>query len=315
MTRETKRFLTAAACALLLVFAVLEERHVPFLQGFLVAPHLPVWLDKPLAVLAWLSLAWAIARGLELFVWRRAFGHGQAGMPRQRKLITDLLDLCLYIIAIGIISIHVFDQPPAGILATSGVVAVVLGFALQQILADVLAGLALNLERPFKAGDWISVDQLQGIVLMTNWRSTHLRTRLLDVVVVPNAVIGRAKLVNHMQPHRLHIDYVDIHLNYGFDEGVAEALFHAAALGVDGVLNDPAPMVLIHDMQPVTVTWRVCFFIDDFSRLIVIKSAVMRAAYAALRTGVLSDYLPRNEAHVSLMREVVAGRGRMTAIG
>lgn len=295
MSRETRRFLWALFLSIGLVYAVLEPRHVPFMYNYLISPHLPVWLDRPLAVLAWFSLAWTVATGFELFVWRRMYGQSLSGVPRQRKLLTDLFNVMLYVLAAGFVAVEVFDQAPTGIFATSGVVAIIIGFALQQLLTDIFAGVALNLERPFKAGDWITVDGMQGVVLMTNWRATHLRTRTMDLVVIPNAVIGRARLINHTRPQVRHLDSVEVPLQYGFDEAELQRLLRDAALGVEGVLSDPAPIILLHEMRPVTMVWRIYFFTDNFGALVVMKAAILQAAYAALRNGAMAAYLPRNE--------------------
>jgi small-conductance mechanosensitive channel len=309
MSRETRRFLWALFISIGLVYAVLEPRHVPFMWTYLISPYLPLWLDKPLAILAWFSLAWVVATGFELFVWRRMYGQSLSGVPRQRKLLTDLFNVALYVIAAGIIAVEVFDHAPTGIFATSGVVAIIIGFALQQLLADIFAGVALNMERPFKAGDWITMDGTQGVVLMTNWRATHLRTRTMDLVVVPNAVIGRAKLVNHTQPQLRHLDSVEVPLQYGFDEAEMKRVLSDAALGVDGVLADPAPIILLHEMRPVVMIWRIYFFTDNFGALVIMKAAILQAAYAAIRGGSLGVYLPRNETilHLDAPGAVIQG--------
>jgi small-conductance mechanosensitive channel len=295
MSRETKRFVRSLIISLGLVYAVLEPRHVPFMWTWLISPYLPFWLDKPLAVLAWFALARTVITGFELFIWRRMYGESLDGVPRQRKLLTDLFNVAIYAMAAAFIAVEVFDQAPTGIVATSGVVAIVLGFALQQLLGDIFAGVALNLERPFKAGDWITMDGTQGVVLMTNWRATHLRTRTMDLMVVPNAVIGRAKLINHSRPQVRHLDNVEVPLQYGFDEEALKRLLKEAALTVDGVLADPAPIILLHEMRPVTMLWRIYFFTDTFAGLVVMKGQILNAAYAALRNSDMALYLPRNE--------------------
>jgi small-conductance mechanosensitive channel len=79
---------------------------------------------------------------------------------------------------VGIVD-TVFQQPISAFLATSGVMAIVLGLALQNTLADVFSGLAINIERPYMAGDWISVtDRVSGQVIEVNWRATRIRTPL-----------------------------------------------------------------------------------------------------------------------------------------
>jgi small-conductance mechanosensitive channel len=300
MSRETRRFLLALLISIALVYAVLEPRHVPFMWTWLISPYLPVWLDRPLAILAWFSVAWVVATSFELFVWRRMYGQSLSGVPRQRKLLTDLFNVMLYVAAAGFIAIEVFDLEPTGVFATSSVLAIILGFALQQLLADIFAGVALNMERPFKAGDWITLDGIQGMVLETNWRATHLRTRTIDLLVVPNAVIGRAKLFNHSRPQVRHLDFVDVTLQYGVDEAAVLTVLKDATVTVDGVLADPAPIVTLHELRAGTMLWRIYFFTDDFARIVVMKAQVLLAIYAALRGGALNIYLPRDETIVHL---------------
>lgn len=299
MSRETRRFLLALIISIGLVYAVLEPRHVPFMWTWLISPYLPIWLDRPLAILAWFSVAWVVATGFELFVWRRMYGQSLDGVPRQRKLLTDLFNVLLYAASAGFIAVEVFKLEPTGVFATSSVLAIIIGFALQQLLTDIFAGVALNLERPFKAGDWITMDGTQGLVLMTNWRSTHLRTRSMDLMVVPNAVIGRAKLFNHSRPQARHLDFVEVTLQYGVDESAVQALLKEAALTIEGVLADPAPIIAVHELRDGVMVWRIYFFTDDFGRVVIMKAQLLLAAYAALR-GALNIYLPRAETIVHL---------------
>ncbi len=300
MSRETRRFILALLISVCLVYTVLEPRHVPFMWTWLISPYLPVWLDKPLAILAWFSVAWVVATGFELFVWRRMYGQSLAGVPRQRKLLTDLFNVLLYVAAAGFIAIETFDLEPTGVFATSSVVAIVLGFALQQLLTDIFAGVALNMERPFKAGEWLTVDGIQGMVLETNWRSTHLRTRSMDLLIVPNAVIGRAKLFNHSRPQARHLDFVEVTLQYGVDEAAVQAVLKDAALTIGGILSDPAPIIAVHELRPSVMVWRIYFFTDDFGPVVIQKAQLLLAVYTALRGGELNIYLPRDEAIVHL---------------
>ena len=80
------------------------------------------------------------------------------------------------------------DQPIEGLLATSGIVALVLGLALQSTLADLFSGIALNIEDPFGAGDRITVDGgNEGQAIEINWRATRIRNRSGDTTVIPNS--------------------------------------------------------------------------------------------------------------------------------
>lgn len=294
MRTETRRFFRSALVLLLVAAAMVRPEHIGMGEGVLPSRMLPGLVLDVLTVVWWYALAWTVAGGLELFVWSRLFGSGADGVPRQRKLLTDVAHVLLYVVATAVVAVKVFDQPPTGIFATSGILVIVVGLALQSTLADLFSGLALNLERPFKAGDWITLDNgVQGLVLVTNWRATHIRTRSADELVVPNAVIARGRLTNHMRPTRTHLASVEVPLRFGFDETAVADLLKATAAGVPGVLPDPAPLVLMHEMRADAVVWRVFVYVDDFARLAVIRGEVTRALYAALRTGPAGDFLPR----------------------
>lgn len=99
----------------------------------------------------WLWAAWFLVAFLRVFVVTE---H----RPREGKLIQDLLAGLVYLAAIFAIISYVFDLPIRGLLATSGVIAIVLGLALQSTLGDLFSGIVLNFSRPYRPGDWISID-------------------------------------------------------------------------------------------------------------------------------------------------------------
>jgi len=76
----------------------------------------------------------------------------------------------LYLAAAFAVLNSVLELPVAGLLATSGIIAVVNGRALQSALADVFAGIAVGLEAPFRVGDRIRLDeQFECVVIEANW--------------------------------------------------------------------------------------------------------------------------------------------------
>ena len=94
-------------------------------------------------------------------------------------------------------------------LATSAVSAVVVGFALQDTLGNAFAGLAIQSEKPFNVGHWISVGEHHGRVSEVTWRATKLRTKTGNFVVLPNSEIAKAPITNYSEPAaptRLSID-------------------------------------------------------------------------------------------------------------
>ena len=63
-----------------------------------------------------------------------------------------------------------------GVLAGSGVLAIIFGFAGQNLFGGIIAGMSLQINRPYKVGDWLQVGDRFAEVMEINWRSTRLRT-------------------------------------------------------------------------------------------------------------------------------------------
>ncbi|MBF0126340.1 MAG: mechanosensitive ion channel [Magnetococcales bacterium] len=273
-----------------LVVVVLLTADLLFNLPDLWGDKLPAWMHaerlvEALIILWWYGVAWAIVRGSDLFVWQRLYGIDTPGVPRPRRELTDIYDILVYVAITVVILVEVFHQPMSGIFATSGVMAIILGLALQNTLGDLFAGLALNIERPFKAGDWVTLDGVQGLVLFTNWRATHLRTRTADDVILPNSVVAKSRLTNHSRPTPLNIVVIDLPLRYGVNPDEAIPLLRDAAGTVEGVLANPAPIIFLADLLSGNTTWRVSVFIDDFAKLSRVRSdvniALLKAVHAA----------------------------------
>src|SRR3546814_8153200 len=78
--------------------------------------------------------------------------------------------------------------------ATSSVLIAILGFSLRNVVADVFAGIALSIERPYRIGDWVAAENgLSGRIIDVNWRSTRLETRDQVQTIVPNGQIAQQR--------------------------------------------------------------------------------------------------------------------------
>ncbi len=147
LRRAAVRVLLLAALTILLLHAgVLPYRKMT-------ATGMPVRdaVHGALKIAWWLWAAWFLVGVLRALVVTE---H----RPREGKLVQDLLAGLVYIAALFAIIAYVFDLPIQGLLATSGAVAIILGLALQSTLSDVFSGIVLNFSRPYRPGDWISID-------------------------------------------------------------------------------------------------------------------------------------------------------------
>lgn len=114
------------------------------------------------------------------------------------------------------------EETITGLITASGVFGVAMGLALQSTLADLFSGIALNLQRPFRVGDWIQVDSgILGEVTEMDWRATHLRTPQGDTAVLPNGKLAAAQVTNFSSPTTRHRCVMSITLDARVHPGLA----------------------------------------------------------------------------------------------
>jgi small-conductance mechanosensitive channel len=164
------------------------------------------------------------------------------------------------------------DLDVTPILATSAVTSLVLGLALQPILGNFFSGIVISLERPFRINDWILVDGTEGRVVDITWRTTHLRTRDNDDLVIPNARIANEDVLNYNYPHRIHLERIYVGAHYRTPPyRVKQALLNVASR-VEKVLENPAPEVYLHDFGGSAIEYELRAWIEDVSRKPAIQS-------------------------------------------
>ena len=192
--------------------------------------HLP---SELLGIAWWFLGAWLIRSLLTLFLRRTIFPNDY--LPHSRRLFADLASGMVYIIAFVGIMDTVLKQPISAFLATSGVLAIVLGLALQNTLADVFSGLAINIERPFGAGDWITLnDNVEGQIIEIDWRATRIRTVVNDMVVIPNSVIAKAMVTNHRKLNQPYLSSFAINIDSSVAASRVIKVLESAAGGTPG---------------------------------------------------------------------------------
>lgn len=150
------------------------------------------------------------------------------------------------------------------ILATSTVLTVVLGLALQDTLGNLLAGLALHFERPFNMGDWVLIDGVEGEIVHLGWRSTRLRTLGDDIVALPNAAIARGRIQNFYAPDPRTGRRIELLVSLDARASTVDEAVARAAQRVARILPEPKPAAWLVGMTPLALRYQVRFFVDDF---------------------------------------------------
>lgn len=243
-----------------------------------------------LAAGLWLAAAWTISRILRHHVWHRIAARREGPAP---KVLAQISTGFVYAVAFGGILGSLFGKDLlAGLAAFSGVIGIVLGFALRSIILDLFMGLAINLERPFRIGDRIHVKirgaEVLGTVQEITWRAVRVLTSENTVAIIPNREISDAVVVNMALPQPPSLTVVEVPVESGVSPARASRVLEAAlreAASRGGPVGEPV-RVEAGSVTGDGVTWR-CVFMHDHRRSplgvardIVLRT-VLRHLYAA----------------------------------
>ena len=268
-------FLIQLLAFVILTGLLLAGGAVPYRPGVAIGTEPKRFFLGTLEVIWWLGAASLAVGFLRAFV---VLGR----QPRESKLVQDLLAALIYLAATFAIVADVFDLPVKGLLATSGALAIIIGLALQSSLGDVFSGIVLNIERPYRVGDWIILDDsVQGKVIETNWRATHILTGNQDVAIIPNSVIAKSKLVNSSTPSRIHGASIRVKLEPSLTPAAGCNLLKEVLLGSTHILRTPEPTVTIKDLSAEMIDFELSYSVADVSAVDRAQNELFDRVYRA----------------------------------
>jgi small-conductance mechanosensitive channel/CRP-like cAMP-binding protein len=211
---------------------------------------------------------------------------------REARLFPDLTAAAIYAAAVLVVLISVLALPIGGLLATSGLLAIVLGLALQNTLADVFAGISFGIEAPFNVGDRISLgDKVEGTVVQMNWRSIRILTDGDDVAIVPNSVVAKSDIVNRSFPTRVRSAFIELSCPATSNpERVIDTLQQATLL-CPTILSVPPSSAVLTRLGLAQSRYRVSFSVSDTEHLSTTKDQLLR--YASRQLYYSGLYFPR----------------------
>jgi len=151
-----------------------------------------------------------------------------------------------------------------GLLATSGVAAIILGLAVQGTLSRVSSGIVLSCSRPYVPGDWISLEGgTEGRVNKMNWRAIHVLTGQRDLAVVPNSTIAKSRIVNVSSPSGVHGVTVTVQLDAKASPSTGCEIPENATLNCRLIVRAPAPTVTIKSITATYTEFDITFFVEE----------------------------------------------------
>ena len=145
-------------------------------------------------------------------------------------------------------------------LATSGAAAIILAFATQNLLGGVIAGMSLQISKPYKVGDWLQVADRYAEVMEINWRSTRLRTNDAIYLDIPNNEIVRQTIINLHYPQQLHAMRIVVGVDYNTPPNKVKDALMQATLQAEGVQKSPEPKIYLKDFGDFAISYEIKFW-------------------------------------------------------
>lgn len=142
-----------------------------------------------------------------------------------------------------------------------GILGFTVGFAIQDVSKNFIAGLLLLIEQPFDIGDAIEVKGFGGVVVDVDLRATEMRTFDGRIVQIPNSDVFTSPIINFSRAERRRLT-LDVGIAYGSDLERVRAEALQAIAGVDGVLEDPAPQVVYNKLGGSSIDFTLYYWID-----------------------------------------------------
>jgi len=240
------------------------------------------------------------------YLWEFYFGE-KKGMEIP-KFVREIFSALFFCVALLLVSMKIYGVQPSGALFTSTILVGVIGWAMQDLLGNVISGVALQVGKPFKAGDWLIIDPHHAEVIEVNWRSTRLRTNDDTYLDVPNTSIVRSTVVNLSYPSHLHAMRMRVGIAYEAPPNKVKRVLLDAAVGTEGVLSHPPPKVFLVDFADSAVIYEIKYWMQNHAAFNEISDALHTATWYALqRAGIVIPF-PIRTVQVERKRPDAPGR-------
>ena len=218
----------------------------------------------------------AVRRGLSLRGGNQTLNEMLAKVTRFSIIILGL------IIALQQVGFNV-----SAFLAGLGIMGFTIGFALQDVSKNFVAGLLLYIQQPFDIGDAIEVSGYSGTVVEIDLRATEIRTFDGKLVLIPNSDVFTSAITNFSSFPTRRVDIV-VGVAYDTDLEKARQIIIETISSLEGVLVDPVPSVIYNKFNDSSIDLTLYFWIDvnRLGYLVAQDAAVTRIKLAFEQTGI-----------------------------
>jgi MscS family membrane protein len=258
---------------------------------------------KTLALFLWTMAAIRVGDALLTSAAQR--GRPQGLIQDRTKPIFDMAVKLVFISMALYFALLAWDVNVSAWLASAGIIGIAVGFAAQDTLANLIAGIAILADGIYKVGDFVVLDSqggLRGKVTRIGMRSTRILTLDNVEITVPNDMIGKSKVINEVGgPHVRQRIRANVSAAYGSDVDQVFEVLGSCADGVDGVSPDPAPRVRFREFGGSGLEFDLLVWITEPSRRDFIISDLNVRIYKAFDAAGIEIPYSKHDVYIKQM--------------
>src|SRR6266478_6507954 len=243
--------------------------------------HAP-WRNHIGAAAILLSTALVVAL-VNRYVWDFYFEkRKQTPIPHFLREVVALIIFLIALLVVLSVGYHA-ERELKGVLAGSGIAAIILGFAGQNLFGGMIAGMSIQINRPYKVGDWLQVGERFAEVREINWRSTRLCTNDNIYLDIPNNEMVSHEIVNLHYPTEVHAMRIRVGVEYKNPPNLVKDALVRAAQSARNVLADPPVKVFLVDFADFAVIYEIKYYMGNHSRINETNDAVRTNVWYELK--------------------------------
>src|SRR3954469_13973652 len=285
---------------------------VAFYTAVAVAGFHADWRGHLGSILIVLGAAVVVAL-VDRYVWDLYFEKKkQTPIPHFPRQLAALLIYLIVLIGVLWYGYHA-GRWLTGLLATSGIAAILIGLAGQNLLGGIIAGISLQISRPYKVGDWLQVGERFAEVMEINWRSTRLRTNDAIYLDIPNNEIVRQTIVNLHYPTQVHAMRIRIGVDYKHPPNRVKDALMRATKNAELVLREPPPRIFLVDFADHAVTYEIKFYMGNHAAINEVNDAIRTNVWYELKRQRISIPFPIRTLHLERRPREIGGEDQEQA--
>jgi len=238
-------------------------------------------LNKLISIIWWITPSILLCLAIKRFIWNPLEMKTGRIVP---DIVVSFVNFVILLLTFFGIIAFVFDQKITSLLATSGVFAMIIGLAIQINISNIFSGIAINIETPFKIGDWVKIGHNDvGKVLDITWRTTRLQTTDDSILSVPNSTVSESLIHNYHYPTNVYRSWFTIHIDSQVPpERVKNTLIQTLST-IECICKHPAPYCYFKGLTRWSSEYVVSFSIKDFSSRLRTIESVWTAVWHSLK--------------------------------